>query len=643
MDRRKRAFARNGLLIETLEARQLLSASSDVIVSPSLVINADASKSSTTIEGYTPAQIKAAYGISSISFGAVSGTGAGETIAIVDAYSDPNISSDLTVFDKEFSLAVPPSFIQESATGSTTKLPAADAGWDGEISLDVEWAHAIAPQAKIILVDASSDSMSSLMAAVNYARNISTVSVVSMSWGGSEFSSESSYDQYFTTPSGHIGVTFVAASGDEGAAGGAEYPAASPNVLSVGGTTLTLSSTGSIASQTAWSDSSGGVSEYESTPAYQSGVKTSGRSTPDVSYDADPNTGFAVYDSVADEGYVGWQEVGGTSAGAPQWAALIAIADQGRAKNGLTTLTTTQTLDELYGVYANSTSYAADFSDITSGSSLISQGGGGGFGGPFGGRGGRGRTTVEVSATAGYDTLTGLGTPKATGLVGTLATANVSSSAVVKTANASITKTTKVKTTAAIEVRQFAPVFGIFVSRVPFLPIQRAQSNVEFEASAGSTAAATIAGSRSGTSGSITVGESTAAEQEQTSPAPGDPAEIGAGGLTAVAAAFSSPSSGRAAVALAEVGAAVVGSTESIPAGIFSDTAIARGFGDVLGKVGQTGAALPRGIKHGEPTSSSAAKLVAAAAMGTALIGYLAARKKQNASIGDLFNDQVIS
>ena len=370
------------LLIEPLESRQLLSSSATEIVSPSLIIDAAAKSSASTIAGYTPAEIESAYGISSIKFDGVTGNGAGQTIAIVDAYSDPNIASDLSVFDKEFGLAAAPSFTQESAKGSTTKLPAENADWDSEISLDVEWAHAIAPDAKIVLVDASSDSMSSLMAAVEYARTITSVSVISMSWGGSEFSGETAYDQYFTTPTGHIGITFVAASGDDGAAGGADYPAASPNVLSVGGTTLSLSSTGTIESETAWSDSEGGVSGYESTPSYQSGVSSSGRSTPDVSYDANPDTGFAVYDSVSDDGYVGWQEVGGTSAGTPQWSALIAIADQGRVKNGLSTLTTTQTLDELYGVYANSTSYAADFNDITSGSSVLSEGGGG-FGGRF--------------------------------------------------------------------------------------------------------------------------------------------------------------------------------------------------------------------------------------------------------------------
>ena len=409
---------------------------SDIIASTSLTITADAT-SSATISGYTPAEIKKAYGISSISLNGVTGDGTGQTIAIVDAYSDANIASDLATFDTAFGLSAPASFKQVSATGSTT-LPKSDAGWDGEIALDVEWAHAIAPKANIILVDATTDSLKNLMAAVKYASSISTVSVVSMSWGSSEFSTESSYDSYFTTPTGHIGITYVAASGDEGAAGGAEYPAVSPNVLSVGGTTLSIGSSGTVTSETAWSDSSGGTSSYETASAAQAAATgTTKAKSPDVSYDANPDTGFAVYDSVADDGYVGWEEVGGTSAGAPQWSALVAIADQERVAKGSSTLDgATGTLPAIYSIYSNATSYAADFTDITSGSSSLGGGGfGGGFGGGgpgggrFGGRFGGSRQSSSVSATTGYDTLTGVGSPKAASLVSALVNATATSSA----------------------------------------------------------------------------------------------------------------------------------------------------------------------------------------------------------------------
>jgi hypothetical protein len=634
------------LLLEPLESRQLLSANASEIVSPSLIVEA-ASRSSTTIAGYTPSQIETAYGISSIKLDGVSGTGAGQTIAIVDAYSDPNIASDLSVFDKEFSLAAPPSFIHESAKGSKTKLPMADAGWDSEISLDVEWAHAIAPKADIILVDAASDSMSSLMAAVKFARSITSVSVISMSWGGSEFSSETAYDSYFTTPSGHIGITFVAASGDDGAAGGADYPAASPNVLSVGGTTLSLTNSNNISSETAWSDSEGGVSAYEPTPSYQSGISTSGRSTPDVSYDADPNTGFAVYDSVSYEGASGWQEVGGTSAGTPQWSALIAIADQGRVKNGLSTLTTTQTLDELYGIYSNATSYAADFNDITSGSSVISEGGGG-FGGPFGGGrfgGGRFRQLQEVSATTGYDTLTGLGTPKATSLVETLAAAKVSSSAVAKTAvtTAKATKTTRAA--AALEFEKVASVFGVKVAEgSSLLALQRDESNIEVETASAATAATIVLSPKYATSVSIL-------DDRSLSSVAGAPMQAAAADRDAsmIQSDFARVSSSASALALkaetdtAEIvsGAAAGFDDASRMPELFSGVSIGHTFRDALGRFADS-LATPKvsAAQPKEPTSSIALVGVAAMAAEAIWIGYWYAKRRRDDKGESAFSDE---
>ena len=315
----------NSALIEPLEQRQLLSASS-LVMHSNLVIKPAASSTTTTVQGFTPAQIRQAYGFSDITYsnGTVPGDGSGQTIAIVDAYNDPNITEDLKTFDTQFGIAAPPSFSIVSQTGNTTKLPSTDAGWAGEISLDVEWAHAIAPGAKILLVEANSDSLDDLMTAVNYARHTSGVSTVSMSWGGSEFfswsqgefSGQTAYDPYFTTPTGHQGVTFVAAAGDSGSFSGIEWPASSPNVLSVGATSLTLDSSGNYSTETSWSSTTGGYSIIEPEPTYQDNVQNTGaRSTPDVAFDGDPNTGLAVYDSLADQGYVGWQEVGGTSAG----------------------------------------------------------------------------------------------------------------------------------------------------------------------------------------------------------------------------------------------------------------------------------------------------------------------------------------
>jgi len=335
--------------------------------------------------GYTPAQIRHAYGFDQIMFGGVQGNGAGQTIAIVDAYNDPNIFKDLDVFDSTFGLPGPASsFLTKVTPQGHTKT---NASWAGEISLDVEWAHAIAPGAKIILVEAATSSLTNLLNAVAYANSQPGAVAVSMSWGGAEFSSEISMDGLFTRP----GITYVAAAGDSP---GAIWPSASPNVLSVGGTTLPgLDPAGNYptGNETGWSSSGGGTSAHESQPSYQTGVSgagTSNRSTPDVAFDADPNTGVAIYDTVSQFGQTGWFQTGGTSVGAPAWVALVAIADQGRAalSTPLPSLTSTQTLTTLY---ANPSA----FHDITSG------------------------TSGPNSAGGGYDQVTGLGTPNANNVV----------------------------------------------------------------------------------------------------------------------------------------------------------------------------------------------------------------------------------
>jgi subtilase family serine protease len=392
------------LTVELLEPRNFLSAAratalpataAQLVATPMATVISRSASSQTaitnpTIVGYTPSQILAAYGFNQLtSFSTQNGgsepaNGAGQTIAIVDAYNDPNIVSDLAVFDSTFGIAAPPSFKIVGETG-TSKLPATNPGWDTEISLDVEWAHAIAPGANILLVETTSDRWSDLITGVDYAKNQSGVSVVSMSWDVPEYRVEAATDSTFTTAANHP-VTFVAAAGDYGSP--PMYPATSPNVLSVGGTTLILSGS-TYVSETAWSDGGGGVSTVEKEPAYQDGAQNSGyRSAPDVAYDADPNTGLAVYDTIDDRYGTGWQEIGGTSAGAPQWAALIAIADEGLAAAGKPALAQAQ--QRLYSLPANA------FHDITRGSN------GTYFAGP------------------GYDAVTGLGTPVANVLINDL-------------------------------------------------------------------------------------------------------------------------------------------------------------------------------------------------------------------------------
>src|SRR6202041_323481 len=187
-----------------------------------------------------PAQMRAAYGVNQIMFGNTAGTGAGQTIAIVDAYNDPKIIADANSFSSNFGLpqfnaSGGPTLQVLNETGGTS-LPSnsSPGGWDIEESLDVEWAHTIAPQANIILFEASSASYFDLLSAVQTAAATPGVSAVSMSWGGGEFSGETSYDSTFLTPSGHQGVTFLASTGDDGTPAG--YPALSPDVVAVGGT-----------------------------------------------------------------------------------------------------------------------------------------------------------------------------------------------------------------------------------------------------------------------------------------------------------------------------------------------------------------------------------------------------------------------
>ena len=262
--------------------------------------------------GYSPAMISQAYGFNQITFnnGTVKGDGTGQTIAIVDCADQPNIASDLATFDAMYGLPAPPSFIKVNGNGGTS-YPAPDTGWGLEISLDVEWSHAMAPGANILLVEAVNGDW---LSAANYARNQPGVAVVSMSFGASEWSTESAYDSYFTTPSGHSGVTFVAASGDGGSSSAPEYPSVSPNVIAVGGTQLNTDSLGNYLSETGWSGSGGGISPYESQPAYQRGVVTQSstmRTVPDVAYNAANNSPYAVYDSY---GCGGWVAAAGTSA-----------------------------------------------------------------------------------------------------------------------------------------------------------------------------------------------------------------------------------------------------------------------------------------------------------------------------------------
>lgn len=275
---------------------------------------AAASSSATFPAGYHPADLQAAYGLR----GAAGAYGGSQTIAIVDAYDDPYAASNLATYRSTFGLAACSSttgcFRKVNQTGSTS-LPAASTAWAKEISLDLDMASAICPNCRILLVEARSTSFTDLLAAEDYATSHATV--VSNTWGAPEFSSERVDDPHFRKP-----LPITVSSGDSGY--GVQYPAASPYVTAVGGTTLQRSINSPRGfNESAWSGTGSGCSVFEPKPAWQHDLGCRGRTVADVSADADPNTGVAVYDSY---GAGGWQVFGGTSASSPIVAATYALA-----------------------------------------------------------------------------------------------------------------------------------------------------------------------------------------------------------------------------------------------------------------------------------------------------------------------------
>ena len=332
---------------------------------------------STAPGGETPQTIDPVYALT------FTGSGGSGVIAIVDAYDYPTAENDLNVFSSEFSLPA-----CTTANGCFQKIyasgtqPRKNCGWGQEAALDIEWAHAMAPTARIVLVEAATNSFANLFAAVDAATNAvqsgGGQGEVSMSWGGSEFSSEASDDSHFQPSSGSI--VYLAASGDTG--GATIYPSASPYVVGAGGTTIHRDKSGAFVSETGWSGSGGGPSKYETKPTYQSGVPNTSstrRSIPDFSFDADPASGVSVYDTTSCKGLSGWLVFGGTSVASPS---LSGIVDRAGHFYGVSELPT------IYNNYTNS----KDFRDILSG------------------------TAGSFSAGSGYDFVTGVGSDQ--GLTG---------------------------------------------------------------------------------------------------------------------------------------------------------------------------------------------------------------------------------
>jgi N-acetylneuraminic acid mutarotase len=322
-----------------------------------------------TPSGYGPSQLQSAYNLPS------SSAGTGQTVAIVDAYDDPNAEGDLQIYRAEYGLPVCDTangcFQKLNEDGQTSPLPppAGDNGWDVEESLDVDMVSAVCPNCHIILIEANSNSDSDLYTAEDAA--VATGAMfVSNSWAGGEYSGETTDDAYFN----HPGVAITAAAGDDGY--GPLYPSASQYVTSVGGTTLTQDSSSPRGwDETAWSGTGSGCSQYEPKPTWQTDTGCSNRTETDVSADADPNTGVALYDSYSQGG---WTEVGGTSVATPIIASTYALAGTPVA-----------------GTYPSSYIYAhtSSLNDVTSGSN--------------------GECTPAYLCTAGpgYDGPTGNGTP----------------------------------------------------------------------------------------------------------------------------------------------------------------------------------------------------------------------------------------
>ncbi|MFJ9634173.1 peptidase S8 [Streptomyces sp. NPDC091280] len=276
-----------------------------------------------TPSGYSPTNLRSAYGLTS----AAASNGSGETIAIVDAYNDPNAEADLATYRSYYGLSACTTangcFKKVSQTGSTTSLPSSDAGWSEEISLDLDMASAICPLCNITLVEATSASYANLGTAENEAVALGA-KFVSNSYGGSESSSQTTYDTSYYK---HAGVAITVSAGDSDY--GAEYPATSQYVTAVGGTKLSTSSTTRGWTETVWRTSStegtgSGCSSYDAKPSWQTDTGCTKRMESDVSAVADPATGVSVYDSYGVT--AGWYTFGGTSVSAPIIAGVYALA-----------------------------------------------------------------------------------------------------------------------------------------------------------------------------------------------------------------------------------------------------------------------------------------------------------------------------
>jgi subtilase family serine protease len=381
----------------------------------------------TSITTYTPAQVRAAYGLpalpastTGLTAAQAAALGAGQTIYIVNARHNPNTAAELAAFNAKFGLpgcstrTLAANSALPLAAASTTSCelviaysnganlsgtaPAYDSGWATEIALDVQWAHATAPLARLVLIEAPDAGVAALSGAVGLANKMGA-GVVSMSFGAAEGSWTASYDSVFSA----AGMSYLAATGDSGAA--VAWPSVSARVLAVGGTTLSYSGSGTR-SEVAWSSTGGGTSAYTALPTYQSGTigGFARRAVADVAFNANPNSGQYVALLAPGATAVRWVSAGGTSLATPQWAGLLAVANAQRVLAGKALLG--QPHAAMYQqIGAVPTQYASVFKDVVSGSN---------------------GSCTSCTAKTGYDTPTGWGTPNATALWTSLGAATAS-------------------------------------------------------------------------------------------------------------------------------------------------------------------------------------------------------------------------
>jgi subtilase family serine protease len=323
-----------------------------------------------TVAGYGPSDLDSAYKLSATG-------GAGQTIAIVDAYDDPSAEADLGTYRSHYGLPACTTangcFKKLNQNGVQGSYPSGNTGWGQEISLDLDMASAICPNCHIILVEASGATFAALGTSVNTAVSAGA-NVVSNSYGGGESgASNANYN--------HPGHVIVASAGDSGY--GASQPASYATVVAAGGTSLSRASNARGWNETAWRDTGSGCSAYVAKPSWQTDKGCTKRSEADASAVADPNTGVAVYDSYGGRGQTGWLVFGGTSVASPILASVYALAGNAASQNAA------------QGIWTNA---GKNTNDVTSGTN------------------GRcpGAYAYICTAGPGYDGPTGWGTPNGT-------------------------------------------------------------------------------------------------------------------------------------------------------------------------------------------------------------------------------------